>query len=145
MKPHSTVRQLLGSPKDKGDKLEQAGVVYQIDCKECEASYIGQTGRHLKERLKEHKKALEKGDIRCSGVAEHAFQAHHEIDVDNIKVLDKESNFRKRLVLEALHIRQKAPSMNREGGLEMAAPFWELAKSSRGRMTPAPTANLQSS
>ena len=121
-------------------------MVYRIDCKDCEACYIVQTGRHLKERLKEHTKALEKGDTRNSGVAEHAFEAHHEVDIANIKVLGKESNQKKRLVLEALHIRQESPSMNRERGLEMAAPFFDLVKSNRGRPAtsgPPSVVNLQ--
>ncbi|KYN14843.1 hypothetical protein ALC57_12952, partial [Trachymyrmex cornetzi] len=30
-------------------------VVYKINCKNCDASYVGQTGRKLKTRINEHK------------------------------------------------------------------------------------------
>ena len=101
-------------------------MVYQIDCKECEATYVGQTGRHLRERLKEHTKALDKGNIRNSGVAEHAFEAHHDIDLDKIKVLDVESNQNRRQVREALRIRNLDPSMNRDWGIDVPLPLLKL-------------------
>jgi len=30
-------------------------IVYKINCKNCDASYVGQTGRILKTRIKKHK------------------------------------------------------------------------------------------
>ena len=113
-------------PKDKDTDLDKAGVVYQVECDECEASYIGQTGRHLRERIKEHKTALEKGNTHHSGIAEHAYDAHHEISWDSVKVLDQESDTNKRLVRESLHIRTVRPSMNRENGLDIPAPFMRI-------------------
>ena len=133
MKPHQTMRQMLGTPKDRDDLLDKAGVVYQIECKDCEASYVGQTGRHLRERLKEHTKALEKGNTMNSGVAEHAFEKHHNIDLDNIRVLDTESNQSKRLVREALRIRSLGPSMNRDRGIDLPASLLRLVPVPAGR------------
>ena len=34
------------------------GVVYQIPCAQCDEVYIGETGRPLKTRISEHKRAL---------------------------------------------------------------------------------------
>ena len=93
MKPTNTVKQALVRPKDHDQVEDQAGVVYQISCKECSAKYIGQTGRHLRERLKEHKRATEKGNHLESGVAEHVSNSGHEIGW-SVKVLDKDSNQR---------------------------------------------------
>ena len=36
--------------------METSGVVYEADCSNCLKKYIGETGRKLKERMKEHKK-----------------------------------------------------------------------------------------
>ena len=43
--------------------------------------YIGQTGRCLKQWLKEHRRALKNGDVAASALAEHALTAGHGIDL----------------------------------------------------------------
>ena len=126
MKLQSAIRQLLGTPKDRDDIMDKASVVYQINCKDCEATYVGQTGRHLKERISEHRKAVEYGNILHSSVAEHAFEAHHEVDFDNIQVLDVENNMRRRQIREALRMRTTRPAMNRERGCDDPLPFLRL-------------------
>ena len=35
--------------------METSGVVYEVDCNNCLKKYTGETGRKLKERMKEHK------------------------------------------------------------------------------------------
>ena len=68
-------------------------------------------------------------------MAEHAFEAHHDVDLDNIKVLDVETNQSRRLVREALRIRDLDPKMNRDRGIEIALPLLKLVPKSshRGR------------
>ena len=41
--------------KDKLDKENKINVVYQIDCQDCESKYVGETGRMLGDRIREHK------------------------------------------------------------------------------------------
>jgi hypothetical protein len=127
MKPCTTLRQQLVSPKDKDSTLDRTGIVYEIDCNRCEDIYIGQTGRHLRDRLKEHKQSVDKGHLTTSAVAEHAYAKHHEINWDNVKILDQDSNKTRRLVKESLHIRTKKPAMNRA--------YVQLAKSTQGQVT----------
>jgi hypothetical protein len=59
MKPHNTLKRLLVHPKDKVDNTKTCGVVYEIECKGCEKSYVGETGRAFGTRLKEHQKDAE--------------------------------------------------------------------------------------
>ena len=49
-----TLKQKLTT--SKGQKLDKQGVVYSLNCKNkrCKMEYIGQTGRQLKCRIKEH-------------------------------------------------------------------------------------------
>ena len=46
--------------KDKRTVQEKAGVVYRLDCKDCDAKYVGETGRQVQDRMAEHKRDIEK-------------------------------------------------------------------------------------
>ena len=60
MKPHTTLRNLLVHPKDKKDVKTTTDLVYEIPCKGCKKSYIGESGRLFGTRLGEHKKEVDK-------------------------------------------------------------------------------------
>ena len=53
-KPINTIRGMLVAPKDKVKKMDKSGTIYQIKCAKCEATYIGETERPLRKRIKEH-------------------------------------------------------------------------------------------
>ena len=79
-RPTNTLRQLLVCPKDTVPQLERPGVVYHIPCTNCPQVYIGQTGRTLTQRLKEHRRAVTNGDLATSALAEHAHSTGHPIN-----------------------------------------------------------------
>ena len=58
-RPNVTLWQRLVRPKDRN--LES--VVYQVPCASCPATYVGQTGRRLTQRLWEHRRAMESADF----------------------------------------------------------------------------------
>ena len=60
--------------KDRVPLQQKAGVVYRIPCSGCPRVNVGQTGRTLVQRLKEHNWALVNGHLAQSAVAEHAAQ-----------------------------------------------------------------------
>ena len=62
-KPIFTLRPLLTKVKGKDKPEERPGAVYKIHCSDCQATYIGETGRNLTTRLTEHKRATKKGDL----------------------------------------------------------------------------------
>ena len=53
-RPIRTLGQILCHPKDLVPTHQQAGVVYRIPCSDCSKLYIGQTGKTLAQRVKEH-------------------------------------------------------------------------------------------
>ena len=55
------------------------GVVYQISCSDCPATYVGQTGCTMGHGIKEHKYALTSGNVDKSAVAEHLVMTGHTI------------------------------------------------------------------
>ena len=60
----------LCSHKDSVNEFQKPGV-YRIPC-ECGLLYIGETGRNLSLRLKEHKTDCEKAELEKSAVAKHS-------------------------------------------------------------------------
>ena len=65
-KPVTALRWLLTNVKDKDKPEDRQGAVYKIKCCNCQASYIGETGRNLSMRLTEHKCTMRIGDINES-------------------------------------------------------------------------------
>ena len=57
-KPQTTLKNILTHVKDPVPPEEKTGVVYKVPCSDCQATYVGQTGRTLLHRIKEHKRAL---------------------------------------------------------------------------------------
>ena len=55
----NTLRTMLGNPKDKDPKNNQTGIIYHYKCPQinCPSAHIGESGRSLSERVKEHFKA----------------------------------------------------------------------------------------
>jgi len=61
-KPTTTSQHLLTNVKDRDEPNNRQGAVYKIKCSDCQALYIGETGRNLNTRLTEHKRATRNGD-----------------------------------------------------------------------------------
>ena len=76
-KSKGTLRQLLTRVKSKRPTMKKKGVVYKIPCQDCDAVYIGETGRSLQKRLAEHKYAVKNND-RKNGMAVHAWDMDHQ-------------------------------------------------------------------
>ena len=55
-KPTTKLKHVLfNKMKDKVNDLDRSGVIYKIDCKRHKEIYIGETGRPMKERGREHR------------------------------------------------------------------------------------------
>ena len=108
--------------KDPTPRNERPGVIYKIRC-ECGDFYIGETGRTLDTRLKEHKAACRQGAFERSAVAEHAWQPGHAIDWENVEIMDTHKDLPARKVKEALYIRLAPPKcrINRDEGKELSS------------------------
>jgi len=87
--------QFVKAHEDKDHLLSENNVIYKIFCKNCEATYVGQTKR-LRIRLKEHKNNLKQDQSKHSVISEHIIKYNHSFDWDNTKIMDRESKFYKR-------------------------------------------------
>ena len=100
-RPVKTLQQEFASPKSKPPPDRQTNVVYKIPCADCTWNYIGEMGRCLHTRKKEHirnTKVFKSG----SNVASHAWLKGHTIDFENAHVIDR-GNSRIRKTLESWH------------------------------------------
>ena len=84
-KPMNTIRSLLVHPKDKTPDGDKCGVIYKINCPECEETYIGETARAMQTRLKEHKRTT--GNTALTAVGEHILHYKHKIDMENVQII----------------------------------------------------------
>lgn len=110
--PSRKLRNELCHLKDKRSVGERAGVVYQLDCKDCDAKYVGETGRQLQDRMKEHQRDIV-NKKKVSKVYEHVNTTKHSFDFENVRILDNCSHRKARLHLESVHTYMQHNTINR--------------------------------
>ena len=99
-KPTTTLWHLLTNVKDWDEPNNRQGAVYKIKCSDCQASYIGETGRNLNMRMTEHKQATKNGDAN-NHIAVHHQLTNHNIDWDSAQCLIYSTNYFQWLTLES--------------------------------------------
>ena len=120
-KPALTIRNALVKPKDKDNKSKKCGAIYQIVCPEdsCNVSYVGETGRTLQERVRDHLQPP-------SAVhAHHTGQGHPPPSMDNVSILDREPLKFKRFIKESIYIRAIDPNLNKNIGKFDLPHVWD--------------------
>ena len=124
---------MLVRPKDSTEPSRKTGVVYNIQCKDCDHEYIGETGRTLGAGVDEHRK------LATSAVHEHMRTTGHRIEWNKVKVIDTEPVEHRRRTKEAIHIRQRRPALNRDTGADLPAIYSSLLSRDRsGHVTTEP-------
>ena len=111
-KTFTTLRQLLTSVKDKDKSRNRERARYMINYSDCQASYIGETGRNLTTRLTEHKRTTGKGDVN-NRIAEHHRLPNHTIHWDSAQCLTCSANYFQRLTLESWFTNLEQTPLNR--------------------------------
>jgi hypothetical protein len=95
VRPHRTLRNMLVSVKDKVEMKDKCGVIYELACKACSSSYIGETERTLRKWIVEHKR-------ESSPVGARMTDHFHQLEDNKTKVLDSETEWFKRGIREAI-------------------------------------------
>ena len=106
-KYQNTIRNKLCKNKlTTNDNIEQeGGGVYIIDCMKCEEKCVGETGRGLEVRLREHRGAVNRNSSG-SAIAKHCWEKDHRMDFSNSKIVFKNNSVSHRRVVEGALIRE---------------------------------------
>jgi hypothetical protein len=103
-RPPFSLRGVLSKKRPKG--MERLGLVYRIPCGDCGWSYVGETGRSLRVRISEHKRAV-KNFSTSSEIANHVWEYGHKMRWEAAVVLAEEKDHFKRVFKEAWFTRQQ--------------------------------------
>ena len=118
LKSETTLRSHLVRPKDAVEPTKQDGVVYRIPC-ECGKVYIGETGRPMQDRMKEHERDIRLARTQTSAVSEHANNTGHNPLWNEVKFIDRCPHWYTRRVKKAILIRLYPNNINRDSGIEI--------------------------
>ncbi|XP_011872187.1 PREDICTED: uncharacterized protein LOC105564436 [Vollenhovia emeryi] len=111
--------------KDRIVDSKQTELVYKINCINCDASYIGQTKRHIETRIKEHCNDIKKPTSNHSVVSKHRTLLGHEFDWHNPTILHKESHHRKREIAEMFFIKKSHNTINLQQDTDNLNPIYD--------------------
>ena len=96
------IHNLLHSHKDRLEPECRPGV-YRIPC-QCGKVYIGETGRDLPTRLKEHRAHGRRGDYDKSAIVKHSHTTDHKIYWDQAQLIANINHWFPRRIREAIEI-----------------------------------------
>ncbi|XP_011858603.1 PREDICTED: uncharacterized protein LOC105556141 [Vollenhovia emeryi] len=123
-KPHNKLSQMLPNPKDRRPHLAAPGV-YKIPCA-CGKVYIGETGRKISTRIKEHQRCTKYGYFSQSALAEHKIETGHAVQFDKATMLAPSHSYFARKHREGLEILKHPDNLNRDKGYQVN-PIWHTA------------------
>ena len=113
-------------PKDQIPDAHKTAIIYHWKCptNNCTAEYIGETNRSLKERVSDYRNQT------TSAIRNHHISTKHpKAELKDFSIIDRESNILHCSAKEALHIRIKDPSLNRNiGKVRIPTVFNKLFK-----------------
>ena len=119
-KGNTTLKQILMKPKDPDPKDNKSGLIYSYRCPQldCDDDYIGETGRTLGERRKEHLK-------QPSPIHGHSQTTGHPIDDQNFNIIGREDWGQARNIKESIYIRVNNPTLNQNIGKYNLNHIWD--------------------
>lgn len=91
---------------------QKDGLIYKIQCKDCDSCYVGETSKTKAQRIQQHKTdvahikrqpTVTHNHYR-SALVKHVHEKKHDFDLENAITVDYESKKNKRLFKEACHI-----------------------------------------
>ena len=88
--------------------------IYSISCMDCEVKYMGETGRALGTRTKEHHSSVKYEKTESSALAKHVIDNDHRIAWEDVKIVFRENRWSQRKWKEAWCIESENIIVNTE-------------------------------
>ena len=104
---------------------EEKSVVYEIPCSGCSQTYVGETGRGVEIRKKEHQRDVKNHSI-SSAIVLHISKCNNLPIWSETKILEKGMKKQTRKFLEAAHIANRDTFNSRIGFVTYAMPAAKL-------------------
>ena len=116
----NTLRTMLGNPKDKDPENNKTGIIYHYKCPQINypSTYIGESGRSLGERVKEHFKDP-------LPIHLHSTTTGHPMDPEQFSIVHNKVNSQSRTIKEAMFIWVQDPTLNRNLGKYQLPHIWD--------------------
>ena len=108
-----TFRKLLCKPRDQVATQDKNSILYEIDCSNCQAVYFGESKRPLKWHSDEHKSSVRNCDCDKNGIAKYSWEADHNVNWDQEKVIDRENRLIPRNIRETIHYLKNPNQINK--------------------------------
>ena len=117
---HQHIKDSTRKPQGQGPQNNQTGIIYHSQCPQinCPSAYIGESGRSLGERVKEHFKAP-------SPIHLHSTTTGHSMDPEQFNIIHKEVSSHSRTIREAMFICIRDPTLNRNLGKYQLPHIWD--------------------
>ena len=120
------MNRFIKTGKDPLRKEDHCGVVYKINCLNI-VSFLMSIKKEIKNsNKKEHNADIRRSTSEMSVVSRHQLNEMHELDWDNIRILNTEQSMKRR-ISEMIYIKSQINSINKqsvtEGLLDVYLPF----------------------
>ena len=111
----------------KKKTAKQDGVVFRISC-DFGKVYIGETGRPMQGRIKEHDREIRLSHTQTSAFSKHDHNTGHQPLWNKVKFIDSDPHYYTRTVKEAIHIRLQSDNINRDSGIEIPEAWMPMIR-----------------
>ena len=108
IKTEKTLRQTLMKVKTCVPEEERRGFVYEVPCKDCRKTNVGETKRTGQGAYKEHRQAVKSGDPK-NEIAVHVHNTQHAINWMGARGRNRKANYCSRRTIEAIQIKHNEP------------------------------------
>ena len=108
---------------------ERSNLVYGLTCTEggCQETYVGETKQSVKSRLQQRRRPST-NDAQNSAVYKHIKDSGHNVECHDVIILDREKQWHKHGIKEAIWEKIEQPTLNKKGGLRFnLSHTWDRA------------------